>query len=239
MRVTARAARHHQGVVYVERPTAVPGAVLWRSVVGPGGPARILPDGCLDVIWDGERLVVAGPDTTARLHTSRPGTRYTAVRFAGGLGATVLRTPADELTDRSVDLAAVCGDRVARLLVDRVAETPAGALEAWTAERADAGGHDPLGPRVLSLAAGSTPVADMADRLSLSPRQLHRRCLALFGYGPRLLGRIVRLGRALETARAGVPLADVAARHGYVDQAHLTREVRTLTGTTPTALLRE
>jgi AraC-like DNA-binding protein len=79
----------------------------------------------------------------------------------------------------------------------------------------------------------------MADRLGLSARQFHRRCLPAFGYGPRHLARVLRLGQALDQARAGVPLAMVAADGGYADQAHLSREVRALTGTTASALLRE
>ena len=57
------------------------------------------------------------------------------------------------------------------------------------------------------------------------------------GGGPRHLGRVLRLGRALERARAGVPLALVAATTGYADQAHLSRECRDLAGTSPTRLL--
>ncbi len=68
---------------------------------------------------------------------------------------------------------------------------------------------------------------------------IHLRCLPTFGYGPRHLGRVMRFGRALEAIRAGTPLAQVAAECRYADQAHLTREVRALAGTTPTALLRE
>ncbi|MFD9260612.1 helix-turn-helix domain-containing protein, partial [Streptomyces sp. NPDC059538] len=62
-------------------------------------------------------------------------------------------------------------------------------------------------------------------------RQLHRRSLDAFGYGPRTLGRILRLRRALALARAGMPFAEVACVAGYADQAHLAREVRALAGT--------
>ena len=57
------------------------------------------------------------------------------------------------------------------------------------------------------------------------------------GYGPKTLARILRMRRALDLARAGAPLAEVAVRSGYADQAHLTREVRDLAGVPPTRLL--
>ncbi|MEU4665925.1 helix-turn-helix domain-containing protein, partial [Micromonospora chalcea] len=72
---------------------------------------------------------------------------------------------------------------------------------------------------------------------NLGARALHRRSLTLFGYGPKTLARILRMRRALDLARAGAPLAEVAARSGYADQAHLTREVRELAGLPPSRLL--
>ena len=79
----------------------------------------------------------------------------------------------------------------------------------------------------------------MADRLGLSERQLRRRCLPVFGYGPRRLARILRMNRAVAAALAGRPLADVAYDCGYADQAHLCRDVLDLAGATPTELLAE
>jgi AraC-like DNA-binding protein len=54
--------------------------------------------------------------------------------------------------------------------------------------------------------------------------------LFLFGYGPKTLARILRLGAALDLARVGTPFGRVAAETGYADQAHLSREVRSLAG---------
>ncbi len=63
-----------------------------------------MPDGCLDLLWDGNRLFVAGPDTAARWRQSPAGTTYVALRFSGGLGPTLLGVPANELWDRTADL---------------------------------------------------------------------------------------------------------------------------------------
>jgi transcriptional regulator GlxA family with amidase domain len=73
-------------------------------------------------------------------------------------------------------------------------------------------------------------VDELADRLGLSTRQLHRRSVAAFGYGPKTLQRILRFSRAVSLARSAATFAEVAADGGYADQAHLAREVKDLSG---------
>lgn len=196
------------------------------------GPALILPDGCLDVIIrpDGQ-AIVAGPDATAREHHDQG--RYLGVRFSHGLGPLVLGTPADQLTGRLVPLADVVGRA-------RAAGLEAGddvALRRWVARRLE-GVHDddPWAPAAFTAAAVGTPVATIAARAGLSARTLQRRCHARFGYGPQHLARVLRLQRALALARRGRAWADVAADAGYVDQPHLARESKALTGRAPTQL---
>ncbi|NEB52285.1 helix-turn-helix domain-containing protein, partial [Streptomyces griseus] len=75
-------------------------------------------------------------------------------------------------------------------------------------------------------------VAATAAEVGLGARQLHRRSLAAFGYGPKTLARILRLQRALALIRTGLPYAEAACAAGCVDQAHLAREMRALAGTT-------
>ena len=47
---------------------------------GAGSPEPVLPDGCMDIIWDGERLFVAGPDTVPN-PTAAEGPFVVGVRF--------------------------------------------------------------------------------------------------------------------------------------------------------------
>ena len=196
------------------------------------GPALILPDGCLDVIVrpDGE-VVVAGPDAVAR--ESVDGGHHVGVRFSHGLGPLVLGVPADELTGRVVPLADVVGR-------DAAAGLEAGSaplLARWVRRRlATVHDDDPWAPAAFGAAAVGTPVATIADRTGLSARTLQRRCRARFGYGPQHLARVLRLQRALALHRTGASWAAVAADAGYVDQPHLARECRALTGRAPTLL---
>ena len=71
--------------------------------------------------------------------------------------------------------------------------------------------------------------------MGLGARQLHRRSLDAFGYGPKTLARVLRLQRALAFVRAGTPYAQAALAAGCADQAHLARETRELAGLTLTA----
>ncbi|GGO11091.1 AraC family transcriptional regulator [Microbispora rosea subsp. aerata] len=235
--------------MYRERVSGVPDAVLWWSTSPAAGSAerRVLPDGCMDVIWADGTLLVAGPDTTAHLVLDRPGARYVGLRFGPGVGPLVFGVPAYELRDRRVPLADVWPGAQARLLAERAGEAaelggPVGVvLEEAAARRlrdaprlVDA---DLVRAVVDGVRAG-VPVGRIAAGAGVGERRLHRRCLEAFGYGPRTLGRILRMNRALALARGGMPFAEVAAVAGYADQAHLSREVRSLTGVTLGTLIR-
>jgi AraC-like DNA-binding protein len=188
----------------------------------------------MDLIWIDGRLLVAGPDTGPHLAAPAPG-RSHGLRFASGTAPALLGVPAYELRDQCVPLDALWpADRVRRL-TDQVADAPdrGAALESLTRTlAAGAAPPDPLAATVTALLDTGHTVAGTAHRVGLGPRQLHRRSLHAFGYGPKTLARVLRFQRALTLARAGVPLAAVAARVGCADQAHLAREVRELGGGT-------
>lgn len=220
--------------MYEERPSAVAGAVLWRNVAA-AEPLHVpvAPDGCMDLIWVDGTLLVAGPDTRPNLASLPRGVVYTGLRFAPGTGPLVFGVPAHELRDQRIPLAEVWSAARVRGPTERVgeADAPGRALEAVAAEvLAEAAPPDPLLRRVVTGTRRGVSVASIADRVGLSERQLHRRCVPAFGYGPKTLARILRMQAAVALARDGVPYATVAATGGYADQAHLSREVRALAG---------
>lgn len=201
----------------------------------------MLPDACVDVVFSGERLVVAGPATVAVTAEETPGVHRVGVRFRVGVAGAALGLPVGELRDQGVGLDAVWGPD-ARRVEERVRAAPT-QREALLAL---IGGLAPKLPRpedldhdvrraVVAVAHG----ADPARSAALSERQLRRRFEAAVGYGPATLARVLRFQRFLRIADAtpDVPLARLAADAGYADQAHLAREAKRLSGLPPSALL--
>jgi len=171
----------------------------------------------------------------------RPGEAYA---FLGGRAASLAN---DTITLEDFGLAG------ADELVDRVARSPAAGrftvLDRWLSCRL--GLTKPADPRVRAAVAlversgGRTRAAQVAAAVGLSERQLERLFGERVGVGPKVLARIVRiqgvvaaLDEAVRTSEA-IAWAALAAREGYADQAHLVREVKALTGVSPSTLARE
>lgn len=235
--------------LYEERPPpprlAPLVACVWRQHAEAAWVQRVVPDGCVDVMWvtagSEVRAEVAGPDTWAHSERLDAGTSIAGVRFRPGAAGEVLGLPLHALRDERVPLAELWGRVAVEAMTDQVvvsSRPEAAAVAALLARLPDA--PDDSGPELaatLAARAGPGTVRQMADELGLSERQLHRRCMAAFGYGPKTVQRVLRFQAALEAARAGRRLADVAAETGYADQAHMSREVRALAGAPLTDLL--
>ncbi|MBB5911987.1 AraC-like DNA-binding protein [Nocardia transvalensis] len=219
---------------YRERPSeVVAGAVVWSRSMPARDAAPVLPDGCMDVLWTGERLVVAGPDTRGYVPGAGIGTRISGIRFYPGTAPALLGVPAHELIDSRVPLTELWSAARVRELTGMVAsaDDPLSGLEELARRRAaEVAPADPVLPHIVRRLETGAAVAAVADELGLGSRRLHRMSLSAFGYGPKMLARVLRMQRAVALARGGIPFAETAFRAGYADQAHLAREVRELAG---------
>lgn len=87
-------------VMYRERSSVLPGAVVWANTPS-ADTSTVLPDGCTDLLFDGERLLIAGPDTVAyRIGTST--SAYAGVRTPSGVGPSLWGVP-------GCDIVKTCG----------------------------------------------------------------------------------------------------------------------------------
>jgi AraC-like DNA-binding protein len=216
-----------QGTVYRELPHTHPHlACVWTSDPEPEPRRRrVLPDACVDVVWTGTRLVVAGPATGPKLADIAAGSAAFGVRFRIGAAGAALGVPAAELLDLTVPLADVWRH--------------AAEIEHAAAARGPAGLADAVLARIEAAPDTAVRAAAAGLDVGLGARQLRRRFADAVGYGPKTLERVLRFQRFLVLANAGdgAPLAQLAFAAGYADQAHLTRECTRLAGLPPATLL--
>jgi AraC-like DNA-binding protein len=222
---------------------------LWSNT-----PARdqsidlaVVPDGCIDLTWIDGELTVAGPDVSVAITPIAPSSTVVGIRFRPGAASIWLGLPMSEIVGSRIPLADFWGKR-ARAIAARMSDVQS------TAERMGVLGAalcqiapdlDPPHPDIgfvfnaLKTESGGRGLSIILDRLDVSPRTLRRRCHEAFGYGPKTLDRILRFQRFLRLVRHAedARLAGIAFETGYADQAHLTREVRRLSGLSPTQIL--
>ncbi len=225
---------------------------LWTAVTPAAGapPTRVLPDACVDLIWQrGHGVFIAGPDTGPVCTPMPPGTVLAGVRLRPGAAGPALGLPLGALLNQrpgvselQADLRRGPGAALQTLLPGSLEpELAVHRLAVIASRMIAAGPPDPLvSEAARRLGRPAAQVRQVAADLGISERQLHRRCCAAVGYGPVLLRRVLRFRQFVSRIDAGAPadLAALAADLGYADQAHLTRESAEFAGLSPAALAR-
>jgi AraC-like DNA-binding protein len=236
-------------LVALSVPESLCGCVdgIWTHT-GQDQPHRVLPDGCLDFIFNlrSGTAVVVGPMSHGIVVPMRLGVTSFGVRFRPGHGARFIEADASELLDTRVALAALT--RLSSL-AERITEAHNHAERSALIECAllDATARTrPVDTRVeravhlIYRARGRVSVGVLAASVGLGERQLERRFLERVGMSPKRLARVVRFERALQLCRRhDTTQADIAAQAGYSDEPHLLRDFRVFSGLTPGALRRE
>ena len=250
------------GGVYCQRlapsPSLQPYVVsYWHMASRTRLPApldhRILPDGCVDIVFDlaasspAQAAVVAG--ITARPFSVPLGGKvdYLGVCLRPGAFSRLFGVAGSELTDRIVPLAefasvfapssveAVCscgntGERVGLL---------EGVLLRQLANDRREDRRLTAALAAVVQAAGAVSVEDLARRVYTSPRNLTRLFDRCVGLAPKVFCRIVRFQKVVRKLkdRSFHNQLSLALGAGYYDQAHLIHEFHTLAGLSPTALV--
>lgn len=206
---------------------------------------RILPDGCVDILFStlhGEPagLTVTGLMTTPLVCDIEAGRSFFGVRFHPGMAAAFLPDAA-LLNNRVEPLENLWGATTARSIAGRLAELSSlhQMAEVMDGFLRPAEPPDSAHRAMSSLLATSLSLDRLVSDAGLSARHFRRACLERLGVSPKYLRRILRfrgvvekIGRA--TARAAQPnWAHLAAACGYYDQAHFIREFQEFAGCTP------
>jgi AraC-like DNA-binding protein len=234
---------------------------IWRlrDAAASDRTQTIFPDGRCELIvhlgkppraWDlaqgwheQARVLFAGQRRTPVRLAARGELDCVGVRLAPAASAAIGAASLAHLRDRIVDLHALEPDFAIALetAARRFAEDASGAelpclLDArLTSYRID----ERIESAVTRLESrdGQERIASLAAATGMSLRNFQVRFLQCVGLGAKELARVVRLQatlRSLDEDEAS--LAQLASEAGFSDQAHATREVAKLTGSTPARL---
>lgn len=216
---------------------------------------RILPDGCIDIVFEfapnggaPESIRAVGTMTRPLVVNAVTDDSFVGVRFRPARATAFLRLPASELTDLRVALDDLWSDAAAvraRFATAAVPTARVAALEEVLLARFAHGAtvdHRDVDEAVRRIiqSGGSLGITKLAPSLGVTRQHLARRFADLVGVSPKTFARIVRVRRVIAAARAtpsgdGPNWSSLALDAGYYDQAHLIDEFRELTGLAPTA----
>jgi AraC-like DNA-binding protein len=159
----------------------------------------------------------------------------------------LLGLPMNRLSGDTVDLVEVLGAD-GRRLAEQLRDTPSwrrrfALLDRFLLGRLERGPRP--SPEVgwawrrLVATGGAVPIGQLAREVGWSHKHLLTRFRRQVGLRPKTAARLIRFDGVWRRLDQDRPLdwGRVAAEVGYADQAHLAREFRQFTGTTPTGFL--
>lgn len=206
---------------------------------------RLVPDGCVDLVWTSAGVVVCGTEDVGWDFTLPPGEIASGIRLKAGLAPALLRVPANEMANQRIDLADLLG-RAASPVVDGLHAARRDAERVRMLTRLVGGLCDDAAPDRLAMAGmrlldarPALSVAAAAGTVGLSERQFRRRVLHSFGFAPAVVRRVHRLHRFLDLGRSHPDSSISALAHavGFHDHQHLVRDARAIGRGTPSELL--
>jgi AraC-like DNA-binding protein len=214
-------------------------------VAEPPAKLRIVPDGHVDLVFDllhVEAHVSGARDAPFDVLHERP-TNLLGINLLPGAVIPLLGLSTAALPAGWRPLSELVGP-IARVLAEQLAgavsiQARLALIEAFLLARL--GNKDARVERALSVinaSRGQIDIAGLGRASGASPRNLNRLFHQWVGLSPKRFARIVRAQAALRRlAEHPAPdLRALAAELGFADQAHLTREVRAVTGASPSSL---
>ena len=211
---------------YEERPSRSRFVdVIWRTHDTSDGTYLAAADACWDMIFirsaHGNRALLSGPSSQTTPVPYRAGNRNVGIRFHRGTFLT--HVPASAMVDTTEALPMPDEERFLLAGLDWVMPTFESADEFIAdLERLQLLSDDPVAMAALRGEASAA-----------SARSVQRHVAGATGLSANRIRQIVRARTAAERLRRGEPILDVAHNMGYADQAHLTRDLKRLTGYTP------
>lgn len=211
---------------YEEKPSASRFVdIIWRTHDTSDGTYLAAADACWDMIFirsvHGNRALLSGPSSKITPVPYRAGNRNVGIRFRRGSFLTHVRTSTMVDTTEALSMPTpesfVLADDAWPVPTYETADDFIAELE-----RRALLSDDPL---VMATLRGDDP--------GKSRRSVQRHVSSVTGLTANRIRQIVRARTAAERLQRGESILDVAHDLGYADQAHLSRDLKAMTGYTP------
>ena len=199
--------------------------VIWRTHDTSDGTYLAAADACWDMVFirsaEGNRALLSGPSSKITPVPYRAGNWNVGIRFHRGSFLTYV--PTTTMVDTTEGLTMPTGESFL-LAGDEWPMPTFESADDFVAEleRRELLGDDPI---VMAALRGDDP--------GLNRRSVQRHVSRVTGLRANQIRQIVRARTASERLQRGESILDVAHDLGYADQAHLTRDLRRMTGFTP------
>lgn len=205
----------------------------------------ILPDGCVDIIFNfnnphrAEQIALIGTMTSPLEISYRPGqVQMLGIRFAPAGITALTRLPVHEITNRRIELS-LAGILFDTAFIEHLQETESVQLKlkylnAYLVSRlAKFYTPDRQIQAAVSLIKDNTAglsIKQLASVCCLGERQLERRFSAAIGISPKQFSSVMRFeyARSYLKAHPSESLQEVAWQCGYYDHSHLFKEFQHL-----------
>lgn len=226
---------------------------------------HILPDGCTDFIFtlgevaeavEKEGLIMqpyrsyfVGPMTKfSELVTYAESIHMFGIRFLPCGLSCFTKLPLHEFVNSRIstrEMRAVFDDTFVERLCEQEhiegrIQLVEGYLLAYLARHyQSADSHVAMAVNMINQSGGKRSVRSLMDEVCLCQRHFERKFKHYTGYTPKEYSRIIKFKNAVELLRNTAPsnLLTTAINAGYYDLAHFSKEVKSLSGSTPTSFL--
>ncbi|MBD0298599.1 MAG: AraC family transcriptional regulator [Flavisolibacter sp.] len=249
-------------------PELQPYVKVISSVENPAGSAapctfRVFPDTCVEVFFGYNNSTIANINAKAPFDSSKsfvtsrlsrymdvqlpPGSSSIAVCFHPGAAFPFFHLPMKELTDDSILLVDLWGEKTNKL-EDTLSccnnhRERVSAIQTflWGFIYQEPPNNDLFKFCLLQINKfkGQMPLKLLSKKINISQRQLSRQFNSFLGLAPKEFSRITRFLSSLYYIKKypSYSLTQIAYESGYFDQAHFIHDCREFTGFTPKELI--
>ncbi|SBS33175.1 HTH-type transcriptional activator RhaS [Marinomonas spartinae] len=203
-----------------------------------------IPDGCIDILFDCDsskpKAMVCGTTLGAESVDFTYKHRYFGVRFSATSTPNFLNLPAAELVNQRPDFKDI--SLKINDLFEQVASQESFSNQVLLFSKFlikhGIRNHSSLSKQVIQyifVNKGNVQIKELEEITGYTCRTIQRQFLLDIGMTPKTFCRIVRVQSALYEINLNTHTkpSDLAHRLGFSDQAHFTREFKSLTNTTP------